>query len=98
MVSYDSEDFKRPEELNNLQSSYYNKWLQNHLDSQDSQKSQNVNVLALVKGIERFVFIYDDERRTETLRTLGRFATNPELNFTWHDAAVLSQKIRQIKP
>jgi hypothetical protein len=29
------------------------------------------------------------------LRTLGRFASNPELSFTWYDAAVLSQKIRQ---
>ena len=29
------------------------------------------------------------------LRTLGRFASNPELSFTWYDAAVLSQRIRQ---
>jgi hypothetical protein len=33
--------------------------------------------------------------RAETLRTLGRFASNPQLSFTWYDAAVLSQKIRQ---
>ena len=26
---------------------------------------------------------------------LGRYALNPELSFTWYDAAVLSQKIRQ---
>jgi hypothetical protein len=25
---------------------------------------------------------------------LGRFASNPELSFTWYDAAVLSQKVR----
>jgi hypothetical protein len=29
------------------------------------------------------------------LRTLGRFASNPELSMTWYDAAVLSQKVRQ---
>jgi hypothetical protein len=57
--------------------------------------SQDINVLALVKGSERYVFLYDDARRAETLRTLGRFASNPELSFTWYDAAVLSQKIRQ---
>jgi hypothetical protein len=39
--------------------------------------------------------LYDDESRAETLRVLGRFASNPELSFTWYDAAVLSQKIRQ---
>lgn len=57
--------------------------------------SQDINVLALVKGSERYVFLYDDASRAETLRTLGRFASNPELSFTWYDAAVLSQKVRQ---
>jgi hypothetical protein len=57
--------------------------------------SQDINVLALVKGEERYVFLYDDASRAETLRTLGRYASNPELSFTWYDAAVLSQKIRQ---
>ena len=57
--------------------------------------SQDINVLALVKGSERYIFLFDDENRAETLRTLGRYASNPELSFTWYDAAVLSQKIRQ---
>jgi hypothetical protein len=57
--------------------------------------NQDINVLALVKGTERYVFLYDDSSRAETLRTLGRYASNPELSFTWYDAAVLSQKIRQ---
>ncbi len=57
--------------------------------------SHDINVLALVKGSERYVFLYDDASRAETLRVLGRFASNPELSFSWYDAAVLSQKIRQ---
>ncbi|HEX3869487.1 MAG TPA: hypothetical protein VHV77_03530 [Pirellulales bacterium] len=60
--------------------------------------SQDINVLALVKGEERYVFLYDDASRAETLRVLGRFASNPDLSFTWYDAAVLSQKIRQEAP
>lgn len=56
---------------------------------------QDINVLALVKGEERYIFLYDDENRAETLRTLGRYASNPDLSFTWYDAAVLSQKIRK---
>ena len=52
-------------------------------------------MLALVKGSERYVFLYTESNRAETLRTLGRFASNPELSFSWYDAAVLSQKIRQ---
>ncbi len=57
--------------------------------------SQDINVLALVKGEERYVFLFDDDNRSEALRTLGRYASNPELSFSWYDAAVLSQKIRQ---
>ena len=58
--------------------------------------TQDINVLALVKGSERYVFLFDDTQRAETLRTLGRYASNPELSFTWYDAAVLSQKVRQV--
>ena len=57
--------------------------------------SSEINVLALVKGGERYVFLYDDDNRSETLRQLGRYASNPDLSFTWYDAAVLSQKVRQ---
>ena len=57
--------------------------------------SRDLNVLALVKGEERYVFLFDDDNRAEALRTLGRFASNPDLTFSWYDAAVLSQKIRQ---
>ena len=57
--------------------------------------TKDINVLALVKGSERYVFLFDDDNRAEALRTLGRYASNPDLSFTWYDAAVLSQKIRQ---
>ena len=57
--------------------------------------THDINVLALVKGEERYIFLYDDERKSEALRTLGRFASNPELSFSWYDAAVLSQRLRQ---
>jgi hypothetical protein len=56
--------------------------------------NDDINVLALVKGRERYIFLYEDSQRAETLRVLGRFASNPELSFTWYDAAVLSQKVR----
>jgi hypothetical protein len=28
---------------------------------------------------------------------LGRYASNPDLSFTWYDAAMLSQKVRADK-
>lgn len=54
-----------------------------------------VNVIALVKGDQRYMFLFDDSNRDETLRTLARFAANPELDFSWYDAAMLSRKIRE---
>ncbi len=57
--------------------------------------SHDINVLALVKGQERYIFLYDDAKRAETLRTFGRYASNPDLSFSWYDAAVLSQKLRR---
>jgi hypothetical protein len=57
--------------------------------------SHDINVLALVKGEERYIFLYDDAKRAETLRTFGRYASNPQLSFSWYDAAVLSQRLRR---
>lgn len=56
--------------------------------------NDDVNVLALVKGKERYLFLYDDSQQADALRALGRHASNPDLSFTWYDAAVLSRRIR----
>ncbi|MCA9239676.1 MAG: hypothetical protein KDA37_05740 [Planctomycetales bacterium] len=60
--------------------------------------NDDVNVLALVKGEERYILLYDDSQQAEALRALGRQASNPELSFSWYDAAVLSRKVRQSSP
>jgi len=53
-------------------------------------------IAALVKGNERYVFLFVVSRRSELLHTLGRFASNPELSFSWYDAAVISRKVREM--
>ena len=63
-----------------------------------SRMEKEINVLALVKGEEKFVFLFDDSNRDQTLRQLARFAANPELDFSWYDAAMLSRKIREAVP
>ena len=57
--------------------------------------AKDINILALAKGEERYIFLYNDETRNETLRMLGRYASNSELSFSWYDAAVMSQKVRR---
>jgi hypothetical protein len=59
--------------------------------------SSDLNVLALVKPPERYVFLWQDSDRDAVLRVMGRFASNPELSFSWYDAAVLSQKVHEME-
>ena len=54
--------------------------------------NNEVNVLALVKGQERYVFMYNDQNREEIVESFGRYASDPDLSFTWLDAATLTQK------
>jgi hypothetical protein len=58
---------------------------------------RGINVLALVRGEERYVFLYDDESADQLLRTLGEYAADPELSFSWYDAAVMSQRIAKLR-
>ncbi|MEZ5947973.1 MAG: hypothetical protein R3C12_01795 [Planctomycetaceae bacterium] len=59
--------------------------------------AQEINVLALVKDNQRYVFLYDDASHDQLLQTLGRYAADPELNFSWYDAAVMSQRVRALR-
>ncbi len=53
------------------------------------------NVLALIKGEERYVYVYDDASRVPLLETFRTQADDPNLSLNWFDAAVLTQKARE---
>ncbi len=55
------------------------------------------NVVALFKDEDRYIFLFDDDSPTALLKVFGEFAANKELNFSWYDAAVLSQKVRRLQ-
>jgi hypothetical protein len=54
-----------------------------------------VNVLALIKGQDRYVFVYDDESHEQTIDAIRDHAADPELNLSWFDASVLIRKARE---
>lgn len=60
--------------------------------------SDDFNVLAMVKGDERYVFKYRDDQKGEVLRSFGRLAANHDVSFCWYDAAQLSRKVRETAP
>ena len=53
------------------------------------------NILALIKGEERYVFVYDDNSRAELIDALRHQAADPGLSLSWFDAAVLTEKARE---
>jgi hypothetical protein len=53
------------------------------------------NVLALIKGNERYVFVYDDASRESLLEAFRAAAADPDLSMNWYDAAVLTQKAHE---
>ena len=54
--------------------------------------NHEVNVIALVKGKERYVFLYNDRKRQDMIEHFSLCASDPEQSFSWRDAAVLTQK------
>jgi len=57
--------------------------------------SREFNVLALVKGQERDIYVYDDDSRQPLIEALRDNAADPRLSFSWFDAAVLTRKARE---
>ena len=55
----------------------------------------DLNVLALFKGSERFIFGYDDDSRDELITAFRDAAADPEVAINWFDAAVLTERARQ---
>jgi hypothetical protein len=54
-----------------------------------------MNILAMAKGADRYVFLYDDASHDSLIDVFDRFAANPELNFSPADATLLTQKARE---
>ena len=53
------------------------------------------NVLALIKGAERYVYVYDDASRQPLLTAFQEQAADPDLSLSWFDATVLTTKARE---
>ena len=53
---------------------------------------RELNVLALHKGTEHYLFLYDDQSLPSLIDLFRRYASDNELSFNWFDAAVMSEK------
>ena len=60
-----------------------------------SAVGQEFNVIALIKGAERYVYVYDDASQRPLLDCFEAQAADPALSLNWFDAAVLVRKARE---
>jgi hypothetical protein len=56
--------------------------------------TQELNVLALIKGAERFIFVYDDDSKDALIDDIRHKAADPAVALNWFDAAVLTERVR----
>ncbi len=56
--------------------------------------TQELNVLALIKGEERFIFVYDDDSKDSLINDIRDKAADPAVALNWFDAAVLTERVR----
>lgn len=55
--------------------------------------NRELNVLALFKGDERFIFVYDDDSRDAVVDEIRNRAADPTVAINWFDAAVLTERV-----
>jgi hypothetical protein len=55
---------------------------------------EEINVMAFVKGDDRYIFIFRGDKAPDVLHMMCRWALNPELSFSWIDAEAVSTKVR----
>jgi len=56
--------------------------------------TRELNVLALFKGSERYIFVYDDDSRDAVIDDIRDKAADPAVPLSWFDAAVLTERVR----
>jgi hypothetical protein len=56
--------------------------------------NKDFHVLALVKGEHQFVYIFDEMGWDDLVETLCQQAEDPDIEFSWFDAALLSHRAK----
>lgn len=53
----------------------------------------DINVLALTKGKEKYIYLYEDSEAPMIVDVIEQQAENPKLSLKWREAFVLCAKI-----
>lgn len=61
----------------------------------EAEVNSDINITAMKQGKHTFVAIYTDEQTPEAMRTMGRWAANPDNPMTWMSAARMCNEMRK---
>ena len=59
-------------------------------------ESPDANLVVIVKGIERYIWIFDNDHLDAAIASAGRYADNPETSLTWADATRAAVAMRDM--
>jgi len=51
------------------------------------------NITIVAGNGHTFMFIYRAEHRTEMMQRIGRYASRPEVPFSWQDASLVAKEV-----
>ena len=55
-----------------------------------------LNVVVVKKDTEKYIFTFQDGDAVQALMVTGNYAANPDLSFSWFDAACVCKRIREV--
>ena len=67
------------------------------MPAHNPEEYRKLNYLGINKNGERYFFFFDDASIDATGKVLHRFANEPSLSFSWHDATLLGERLREIR-
>jgi len=73
----------------------YNSSLEKTAKRQESETDRILHPLALTRGKETYLFLYDDENRNKLFKIFSELTSNPRLSFTGNDEGILIEKVYQ---
>ena len=67
------------------------------MTTQQPEEERRLNFVGFARGGERYLFFFDDASFGETQRVFRRFARNPDLSFSWFEAAKLGEAVQGLQ-
>ncbi len=66
-------------------------------EEESPDEDHDVYIIALIRGRERYIWLYDDAHAPDAIATSHRFALDPSLSFSVDDCRLICERILREK-